>query len=199
MSELMLHQAASERETGTQSELRLVTSILACRQIPPHQTGKKKIFFHKTPMFIKAENSNKSDLCSLKSKMSRGKSLKNQSGQDSLTMWTHIVVLTVSSIETTGDNEGERDSPAIPEICTSPKRLHLEGECAIKRETRDLRSENQRQEDQKFEEILRYSPFEASQDYRSPPSPPILQEKRKWHDSCFLQQLPISSSVCHPH
>lgn len=82
-------------------------------------------------------------------------------------------------------------------------KLKLEGECSIKRERKDLRSEKQRQEDEKFEGILRYSHFEASQAYRSlclsPPHTPNLQEKRKWRDSCFLQQLPISSSVSHPH
>lgn len=82
-----------------------------------------------------------------------------------------------------GDNEGERDSPAIPEICTSPKRLKLEGECSIKRERKDLRSEKQRQEDEKFEEILRCSHFEVSQAYRcpclSPPPPHPFYKKRE--------------------
>lgn len=87
------------------------------------------------------------------------------------------------STETPGDNEGERESPATPEICTSPKRLKLEGECSIKRERKDLRSEKQRQEDKKLEGILRYSHFEASQAYRSlclsPPHTHPFYKKRE--------------------
>lgn len=65
---------SSLRETGTQPELRLVTSIPACRQMPPTSDRNKKflVFFYKTPMLIKAENSTKSDLLSFKSKMNRG-------------------------------------------------------------------------------------------------------------------------------
>lgn len=60
-------------------------------------------------------------------------------------------------------------------------KLKLEGECSIKRERKDLRSEKQRQEDEKFEGILRYSHFEASQAYRSlclsPPPHPFYKKR----------------------
>lgn len=64
--------------------------------MPSTSDREKKIFFHKTPMLIKAENNTKSDLHSFKSKMSRGQSLKNQGRQNSLIMRTHTVVLTNS-------------------------------------------------------------------------------------------------------
>lgn len=79
-------------------------------------------------MLIKAENSSKSDLCSFKDKMSRRAVFKKWQ-QNSLIMWIPTAVLTSNGLN--WDSKGERDSPAIHEICASPKRLRLEGECSI--------------------------------------------------------------------